>query len=207
MNHSRNFSLLNRISQSRVHFFSISLAVDHQPENAVVSIFSLFFHDATPDSLPPLQSKLRSKKRASLRYLGLLKNSVPFLLSMDRRRSTNRPVALSSPSVTGTTTITIESSVPSSSSSQQEQQQPEVLFLPLNRKKKKVSWKDGTVDNEFMQKKSSKKCCIFHKEKPFDEDDSDEDDVPHDSDKHDNPHDHSDNGFCCKNHDEAGPSS
>ncbi|AES80832.1 protein phosphatase inhibitor protein [Medicago truncatula] len=122
---------------------------------------------------------------------------------MDRRRSTNRPVALSSPSVTGATTITIESSVPSSSSSRQEQQQPEVLFLLLNRKKKKVSWKDGTVDNEFMQKKSSKKCCIFHKEKPFDEDDSDEDDVPHDSDKH--PHDHSDNGFCCKNHDEAGP--
>ncbi|XP_039683320.1 protein phosphatase 1 regulatory subunit INH3 [Medicago truncatula] len=148
---------------------------------------------------------LRSKKRSSLRYLGLYKNSVPFLPIMDRRRSTNRPVALSSPSVTGATTITIESSVPSSSSSRQEQQQPEVLFLLLNRKKKKVSWKDGTVDNEFMQKKSSKKCCIFHKEKPFDEDDSDEDDVPHDSDKH--PHDHSDNGFCCKNHDEAGPSS
>ncbi|GFP81420.1 type 1 phosphatases regulator ypi2, partial [Phtheirospermum japonicum] len=31
--------------------------------------------------------------------------------------------------------------------------------------KKKVSWKEGTVDNEFMNKKSSKKCCIFHKEK------------------------------------------
>ncbi|MCI04124.1 protein phosphatase 1 regulatory subunit inhibitor-3 [Trifolium medium] len=86
---------------------------------------------------------------------------------MDRRRGT---------------TITIESSVPSSSSSQQEQQQPEVFFLPLNRKKKKVSWKDGTVDNEFMHKKSSKKCCIFHKEEPFDEDD-----VPHDSDKHPSP--------------------
>ncbi|KAI4367450.1 hypothetical protein MLD38_023187 [Melastoma candidum] len=39
-----------------------------------------------------------------------------------------------------------------------------------NRNRKKVSWKEGTVDNEFMQRKSSKKCCVFHKEKPFDED-------------------------------------
>ncbi|KAK7316876.1 hypothetical protein RJT34_00653 [Clitoria ternatea] len=118
---------------------------------------------------------------------------------MDRRTNTTRPVALSSPSITATSTITIESSESSSSSSQQEQQQPEVLFLPLNRKKKKVSWKEGTVDNEFMQKKSSKKCCIFHKEKPFDEDDSDEDE------QHSGKHPH-DSGFCCKNHDEAGPS-
>ncbi|KAJ0259956.1 Protein phosphatase 1 regulatory subunit INH3 [Hirschfeldia incana] len=54
-------------------------------------------------------------------------------------------------------------------------QPTERLVLRLNRVKKKVSWKDGTVDNEFMQKKSSKKCCIFHKQKPFDEDDSEED--------------------------------
>ncbi|KAK7353836.1 hypothetical protein VNO80_19288 [Phaseolus coccineus] len=119
---------------------------------------------------------------------------------MDRRTNTTRPVALSSPSITATTTITIENSEPSTSSSQHEQQQPEVLFLPLNRKKKKVSWKEGTVDNEFLQKKSSKKCCIFHKEKPFDEDDSDEDEHPSDERPHGS-------GFCCKNHDEAGPSS
>ena len=81
---------------------------------------------------------------------------------MDRRGSTTRPVALYSPSVTATTTITIESSVPSSSSSQQEQQ-PEVLFLPLNRKKKKVSWKDGTVDNEFMQKRVPRSVVSFIK--------------------------------------------
>lgn len=119
-------------------------------------------------------------------------------------------VALSSPSVTATTTITIQTSEPSSSSSsqnpppQQQQQHPEVLFLPLNRKKKKVSWKEGTVDNEFMQKKSSKKCCIFHKQKPFDEDNSDEEDEPHRPDKR--AHDHGDGGCCSGNHDEAGPS-
>jgi len=37
-----------------------------------------------------------------------------------------------------------------------------------------VSWKEGTVDNEGLGRKSSKKCCIFHKEVPFDEDCSDD---------------------------------
>ncbi|KAK9100450.1 hypothetical protein Scep_023880 [Stephania cephalantha] len=71
-----------------------------------------------------------------------------------------------------TTTITLEN--PS-----QQHQQPQALVLRLSRQpsaKKKVSWKEGTVDNEFLQRKSSKKCCIFHKQKPFDEDDSDDDD-------------------------------
>lgn len=78
-------------------------------------------------------------------------------------------------------------------------------MLKLKVPKKKVSWKEGTVDNEFMNKKSSKKCCIFHKEKPFDEDDSDaEDDCDHDHDDHDNGRDidgkgesnHGDGGNC-----------
>ncbi|XP_047962421.1 protein phosphatase 1 regulatory subunit INH3-like [Salvia hispanica] len=60
-----------------------------------------------------------------------------------------------------------------SSSSNQHPQIRDSLVLKLKLPKKKVSWKEGTVDNEFMNKKSSKKCCIFHKEKPFDEDDSD----------------------------------
>ncbi|CAL9206164.1 unnamed protein product [Musa hybrid cultivar] len=83
----------------------------------------------------------------------------------------------SSRSTTGTLTLTIEepshsSVVPSSS---QQSQPPETLVLRLKRPKK-VSWKEGTVDNEFLNRKSSKKCCIFHKQKPFDEDDSDEED-------------------------------
>ncbi|CAL9075759.1 unnamed protein product [Musa textilis] len=87
-------------------------------------------------------------------------------------------VRTSARSTTGTLTLTIEepshsSSVPSSS---QQSQPPETLVLRLKRPKKKVSWKEGTVDNEFLNRKSSKKCCIFHKQKPFDEDDSDEED-------------------------------
>ncbi|KAG7587135.1 Type 1 protein phosphatase inhibitor [Arabidopsis thaliana x Arabidopsis arenosa] len=77
------------------------------------------------------------------------------------------------------------------------QSQPtERLVLRLNRKKKKVSWKDGTVDNEFMQKKSSKKCCIFHKQKPFDEDDSDEED-----NNHHHHHEHSESGEASSSND------
>ncbi|WOK94612.1 hypothetical protein Cni_G03317 [Canna indica] len=76
---------------------------------------------------------------------------------------------------TGTLTITLEEPL-SSSISRQSQPPQDTLVLRLKRPKKKVSWKEGTVDNEFLNRKSSKKCCIFHKQKPFDEDDSDEED-------------------------------
>ncbi|KAH6776628.1 inhibitor-3 [Perilla frutescens var. hirtella] len=82
---------------------------------------------------------------------------------------------------TRTTTVALETA----SSSNQQAQIRDSLVLKLKVPKKKVSWKEGTVDNEFMNKKSSKKCCIFHKEKPFDEDDSDaEGDCDHDHDHH-----------------------
>ncbi|CAN8247610.1 unnamed protein product [Cochlearia groenlandica] len=85
------------------------------------------------------------------------------------------------PSSSATTSVILESPI--------SQPQPtERLVLRLNRKKKQVSWKDGTVDNEFMQKKSSKKCCIFHKQKPFDEDDSEEDEDHHHHDHHNHEH-------------------
>ncbi|KAG2308695.1 hypothetical protein Bca4012_082222 [Brassica carinata] len=92
------------------------------------------------------------------------------------------------PSSATTTSVILENPVSQS-------QPTERLVLRLNRKKKKVSWKDGTVDNEFMQKKSSKKCCIFHKQKPFDEDDSEED-------EDDNHHHHEH----CESGDEASSS-
>ncbi|KAI4989255.1 hypothetical protein ZWY2020_036572 [Hordeum vulgare] len=38
---------------------------------------------------------------------------------------------------------------------------------------KKVSSEEGTVNNEFLGRKSSKKCCIFHKEMSFKKDCSD----------------------------------
>lgn len=54
----------------------------------------------------------------------------------------------------------------------------EVITLKLvpKRKKKSVKWTEDTVEvNEFMDKKKSKKCCIFHKKKKFGEWSDDED--------------------------------
>ncbi|KAE8713895.1 pollen-specific protein SF21-like [Hibiscus syriacus] len=86
-----------------------------------------------------------------------------------------------------TTTVTIDNSSAASSSSLSRPQ--EALVLELRPRKKKVTWKEGTIDNEFMNKKSSKICCIYHKEKSFDEDDSDDDDCP---DHHSHPSNGSD---------------
>ena len=53
-----------------------------------------------------------------------------------------------------------------------------VLVLKLKPKKEKINikWSEDTVDNENMGKKSSKRCCIYHKNKAFGESDSDESD-------------------------------
>ncbi|XP_022858182.1 protein phosphatase 1 regulatory subunit INH3 [Olea europaea var. sylvestris] len=98
---------------------------------------------------------------------------------------------------TATATATTITTLETTSSCNQQQPLPitETLVLKLKPPKKKVSWKEGTVDNEFMNKKRSKKCCIFHKEKPFDEDDSDEDDY------HKHSHDAGDRN-CCHGHGE-----
>ncbi|KAL4367398.1 hypothetical protein GQ457_05G020550 [Hibiscus cannabinus] len=89
---------------------------------------------------------------------------------MVRPTATSTANRSSSALSTVTTTVTIDNTPGASSSSQPQ----EALVLELRPRKKKVTWKEGTVDNEFMNKKSSKICCIYHKEKPFDEDDSDD---------------------------------
>mmetsp|Transcript_49300 Transcript_49300/g.97507 ORF Transcript_49300/g.97507 Transcript_49300/m.97507 type:complete len:97 (+) Transcript_49300:91-381(+) len=40
----------------------------------------------------------------------------------------------------------------------------------------KIKWTEDTVDNEHLGRRSSKRCCIFHKVKKFGESDSDESD-------------------------------
>ncbi|KAI5072035.1 hypothetical protein GOP47_0012141 [Adiantum capillus-veneris] len=84
---------------------------------------------------------------------------------------------------TGSATITLQETPPSPPpATVVAPSAPQVLTLRLApRRKKTVSWQDGTVDNEFLNRRSSKKCCIFHKEKPFDEDSSDAEDE-HDDD-------------------------
>ncbi|XP_068639622.1 protein phosphatase 1 regulatory subunit INH3 [Aristolochia californica] len=102
-------------------------------------------------------------------------------------------------STTATTVLTLDDS--SFSSSAQNHLPQQSLTLRLSRRlKKKVSWKEGTVDNEFLQRKSSKKCCIFHKQKQFDEDNSDDDD-DHDNSKKNKLDEH---GHCEKDSDCSG---
>ncbi|KAK9807372.1 hypothetical protein WJX73_008334 [Symbiochloris irregularis] len=52
-------------------------------------------------------------------------------------------------------------------------------LVPRRKKKKAVRWSEDVVDNEHMNKKSSKQCCIFHKQRAFgDFSDSDDEDLP-----------------------------
>ncbi|XP_044006726.1 E3 ubiquitin-protein ligase PPP1R11-like [Aphidius gifuensis] len=48
------------------------------------------------------------------------------------------------------------------------------LCLRKPRSSKKVQWTSSTVDNENMNKKKSKCCCIYEKPKEFGESSSDE---------------------------------
>ncbi|KAL5702471.1 hypothetical protein ACHQM5_027685 [Ranunculus cassubicifolius] len=114
-----------------------------------------------------------------------------------------RQVSSRSAGSSTTTTITLENPAPP----QRPQQETLVLRLTRPPLKKKVSWKEGTVDNEFLQRKSSKKCCIFHKQKPFDEDDSDDEEDcgehSHRADKSEK-HLHGEDGGCYSKDGEVG---
>merc|ERR1711959_126014 len=70
--------------------------------------------------------------------------------------------------------------------------EPESVRLTLV-PRKKPKWADDTVDNEHLGRKKSKKCCIFHKKKRFDES-SDESDTSGDEDDHING---KCNDICC----------
>lgn len=64
-----------------------------------------------------------------------------------------------------------------------------------------VTWEENVIDNEHMNKKSSKRCCIFHKVKEFGESSSEsedsEDSISSDSDN-DRPQVEGDNQKTCK---------
>jgi protein phosphatase 1 regulatory subunit 11 len=66
-----------------------------------------------------------------------------------------------------TTTTTNDESTP--------QSQPEVLHLTL-RASSNVRWDESVVDNEGLGRKSSKRCCIFHKQRKFGESSTDSSD-------------------------------
>eukprot|EP00053_Salpingoeca_punica_P019945 m.205009 g.205009 ORF g.205009 m.205009 type:complete len:144 (-) comp17754_c0_seq1:423-854(-) len=54
---------------------------------------------------------------------------------------------------------------------------PTTIRLHLTQKKessRRIQWRDDTVDNENLNKRSSKSCCIFKKARAFDESSSDD---------------------------------
>lgn len=74
--------------------------------------------------------------------------------------------------VLATRTETLQLHEPSTSEEPSQGQTVTLRLAP--RMKKKVSWREDTVDNEHMQKKKSKICCIFHKDDDCDSDDGDD---------------------------------
>lgn len=72
---------------------------------------------------------------------------------------------------TATATLTI---------TENEEREDEMLTLTL-RARPTVRWDESVVDNEGMGRKSSKRCCIFHKQRAFGESSTDSSD--YDSDR------------------------
>ncbi|EEB09775.1 protein phosphatase inhibitor [Schizosaccharomyces japonicus yFS275] len=71
------------------------------------------------------------------------------------------------------------------------QDEPVVLHLRGETSGRRVHWSQNTVDNEHLNKKKSKICCIYHKLREFDESSSEESDSDSGSD--------SDSSCCHKN--------
>lgn len=78
-------------------------------------------------------------------------------------------------SATASVTQTMVEHVPGSTQTSSGTSIGEQLVLHL-RGRPGVRWTEETIDNEHLNKKSSKRCCIFHKVKKFAESDSDESD-------------------------------
>ena len=78
-----------------------------------------------------------------------------------------------SATVTATATLTESNNVENLDGSKSK-----ILVLKLKDQKttQNIRWSEDVVDNEKQGKKSSKRCCIFHKKKSFAESDSDESD-------------------------------
>ena len=46
---------------------------------------------------------------------------------------------------------------------------PQHLLVKLRRRVRRVRWAEDVIDNEELCRKKSKCCCIFHRQRPFDE--------------------------------------
>uniref|UniRef100_A0A7S1UFI5 Protein phosphatase inhibitor n=1 Tax=Phaeomonas parva TaxID=124430 RepID=A0A7S1UFI5_9STRA len=88
-----------------------------------------------------------------------------------RGHMSDAPKAAAPARAAATATATTTATAPATA----EQKAAAPLRLQL-KPKPHVQWAKDVVDNEHMNKKSSKRCCIFHKQRRFGESDSDESD-------------------------------
>lgn len=79
----------------------------------------------------------------------------------------NHPSSSVSAQPSGSRTIVIEQS--DSDSFGRESEEVPTLALQKRKNSKKVVFTDDTVDNENLNRKKSKCCCIYEKPKQFDE--------------------------------------
>ncbi|KAJ1980152.1 Type 1 phosphatases regulator ypi1 [Dimargaris verticillata] len=88
----------------------------------------------------------------------------------------------------GSRTITITSNATEDNSSDNAAEYQGTLYLrapkPKPKPKPRVCWDAEVVDNEGLNRKKSKVCCIFKKTRRFDESDSDESDSDCDHSHH-----------------------
>ena len=82
--------------------------------------------------------------------------------------STQPAIAAAAPTISTTTATTEHNTA-------QQQTQPPVLRLRLAARPT-VRWDESVVNNEGMGRKSSKRCCIFHKQREFGESSTDSSD-------------------------------
>ena len=71
----------------------------------------------------------------------------------------------------------------------------ENIYCVGDRKQKSVTWDDAVIDNEFLNRKKSNKCCIYKKPRRWDESDTDDssscdEDHAHSHCQHNDHHNH-----------------
>ncbi|GKY99287.1 hypothetical protein MPSEU_000883800 [Mayamaea pseudoterrestris] len=94
------------------------------------------------------------------------------LNNMINPSSTAAPIRLEDPRTSAAAAGSRTTTITSQEVHDQTEAADEILTLSL-RARPSVRWDDSVVDNEGLGRKTSKRCCIFHKERSFGESSTD----------------------------------
>jgi Protein phosphatase inhibitor len=90
--------------------------------------------------------------------------------------SGNVPMATSLSYASAVATTTATMTMTEAPVASDESLEPEVLRLTLSSTRPSVHWDENVLDNEGLGRKSSKRCCIFHRQRSFGESSTDSSD-------------------------------